>query len=85
MIYDKAARSRLRLESIVGEVHRGRCGIGYGEKKYTQKGSPAQLDRKAVADTVGKAEDEKLFIKAVQQGLQGQWTKWQKIMKRDMS
>ena len=32
-----------------------------------------------------KLEDEKLVVKAVQQKIQGQWTNWQNIMRRDMS
>ena len=30
---------------------------------------------KEIADVVGRVEDEKLFIMAVQQGVQGQWTR----------
>ena len=41
--------------------------------------------RKAVGQVVAKEEDERLYIKAIQQGVQGKWTQWQKFMRRDMS
>ena len=38
-----------------------------------------------MARTVGKEDEEQLYVKAVQQGVQGSWTRWQRIMRRDMS
>ena len=81
----EVAKSRLRLSEIVGKVQKGKCGIGYSANEKLPKGSPRQQERKVVTDMIGKAEDERLFVKAVQQGIQGQWTRWQNVMKRDLS
>ena len=34
---------------------------------------------------IGKQENQKLYAKAVQQSLQGKWTRWESIVSRDMS
>ena len=82
----ESAKSRLRLAKIGGQVQQGRHGVGFGRKiERRQRCSVEQSVRKEIAEVVGKVEDEKLFVKAVQQSIQGQWTKWQNFTKRDLS
>ena len=81
----EVAKSRLRLSEIVGKVQKGKCGVGYSSDAKLPKGPPRQQERKAITDMIGKAEDERMFVRAVQQGIQGQWTRWQNVMKRDLS
>ena len=81
----EVAKSRLRLSEIVGKVQKGKCGVGYSSDAKLPKGPPRQQERKAITDKIGKAEDERMFVRAVQQGIQGQWTRWQNVMKRDLS
>ena len=79
-----AVKGWIKLAKISGRTQVGRCGIGYG-KRQQKGGSEQYLERKEISDAVVKLEDEKLVVKAVQQKIQGQWTNWQNIMRRDMS
>ena len=68
----EAARSRIRLAKIGGKIQKGRSGLGYGGSVLKfQKGSAEQQERKEIADVVGVVEGEKLYVKAIQQGVQG--------------
>ena len=78
------AEGRIQMMKITGQTQSSRAGFGLFKKEEVPRPS-TQAYRKAVTQLVGKEEDEKHFIKAVQQGVQGSWTKWQKIIRRDMS
>ena len=60
------------------------CGAGYLRREESPH-SGLRAYRKAVSAYVGKEEDDQLYVKAVQQSIQGSWTKWQNIVRRDMS
>ena len=67
--------SRLRLNRIAGQGQTSRAGFGLiPREKIPHPSSKAY--RKVVSQ---------LFIKAVQQKIQGSWTRWQKFMQREMS
>ena len=77
------AESRIFINKITEELQLGRAGFGLIPRKQTpQKGSKAY--RRLAVDMVRKEEDARLFVKAVQQGVQGRWTMWKDYTIRDL-
>ena len=68
----------VRVAEMIGKVEPGRGGLGLTRRKTFVK-------RKLVTTALREQLDEELFVKATRQSLQGQWTKWGDIVKRDMS
>ena len=60
----------------------GRTGLGYIKRKK-RFNDEKQQNRREFLEVIRKAESESLYTKAVQ--VQGQWSKWQVYIKRDMS
>ena len=63
------AKNRLQMQKMQGVVYQGKLGTGYGVKRFPCKGSSAQQERRDIGDVIKKGEDEKLYVRAVQQGL----------------
>ena len=78
------AESRISIKEIIGDGQIGRGGLGLVQKRSTPQHGTKEY-RKEVISMIKKEEDEKLFIKAVQQGVQGRWTVWKEFVKRDLS
>ena len=57
-----------------------RAGLGYDPNDRA-----ACSEIKAITNAVLQGQQEALTIKAVQQGLQGVWTKWKNVISRDIS
>ena len=68
----------------MGNTQIGRTGLGYIKRKK-RFNYEKQQNRREFLEVVRKAESESLYTKAVQQSVQGQWSKWQVYIKRDMS
>lgn len=78
------AESRIRLNEIIGQGQTSKAGLGLIPRSQV----PHPLSRghrKAVSQMVEIEEDERMFTKAVQQSVQGKWTRWQKAIQRDMT
>ncbi|KAK0136753.1 Retrovirus-related Pol polyprotein from type-2 retrotransposable element R2DM [Merluccius polli] len=79
------AKSALKHRDIVGAVQRGRGGLGLGESEPSwHKASPAQR-RGLVVEEVRREEQAARCAKAVSQGKQGQWMRWEDVEKRKFS
>ena len=63
----------LRHKDIVGTVCVGKHG-NYATP--TWKGASVSERRKLVQDEIRKKEEESRYVKAVEMGSQGSWTKW---------
>ena len=72
------AKAEVLVTQIRGLTQSGTRGLG---NSRTRK----KTYRKSVTTAVGNIEDSKLLSKAVQQALQGRWTKWENVLQRDMS
>ena len=68
------AESRLRLNRIAGQGQTSRAGFGLIPREKIPHPS-SKVYRKVVSQLVAKEEDERLFIKAVRQKIQGSWTR----------
>ena len=64
------AESRLRLDRMVWQGQKDRAGFGLLPRQKPPH-SASREHRKWVSKMVAQEEDEKLFIKAIQQGVQG--------------
>ena len=80
-----SAENQLEFKKILGYHQSGRAGFGSVKQQdhHPQKGSPEY--RKQVCDIIYENEDESFQAKAVQQSLQGNWTKWCNYIKLDLS
>ena len=72
------AKAEVLVSEIRGLTQTGTRGFG---NSRTRK----KAYRNQVTAAIGHMEDSKLLSKAVQQALQGRWTKWENILQRDMS
>jgi hypothetical protein len=72
----------IRVNEIQGFTQRNTQGLGFRKGWNKELASPY---RKQVTTEIGKQENQKLYAKAVQQSLQGKWTRWESIVSRDMS
>ena len=80
---DKAvaeAECDLNISQIVGHTQQGRRGFG-----STGKFRKETTHRKEVTKVIAQNDNKLLFSKAAQQSLQGQWTRWESVVQRDMS
>ncbi|XP_049901864.1 uncharacterized protein LOC126391274 [Epinephelus moara] len=79
------AKSALKHRDIVGHVQKGRGGLGLGESQPSwYKATPAQW-RGLVVEEVCRQEQAARCARAVSQGKQGQWMRWEDIEKRKIS
>ena len=74
----QAAESDIQVARLVGKVCQGKGGLG------SQVSRPKQ-QKNLIGDRVKHNHNQLLHAKAVQQGLQGQWTRWTNIVQRDLS
>jgi ubiquitin C-terminal hydrolase len=72
------AEADVRVSEMTGKVCDGRSGLGFS------RGRVKTVSRK-IGDAVSQQENQGLYAKAVQQSLQGQWTRWSSIVQRDMN
>ena len=70
------AKSRLRMQDIVGVPNRGREGLGLTKAQYYQS-STKREQRKLITGTIREMEEEKRNIKMVQLVKQGACTRWE--------
>ena len=75
----REAQSDVRVKEIRGYTQTGTKGLGSGPRVRKE------TYRKSLTATIANIEDGKLFSKAVQQSLQGRWTRWENILQRDLS
>ena len=71
---------RVQHKQLVGSLACGKAGLGYG-KKYKK----ANEGRKELVEELKLESDEKFYLKAVQQPLQGQWVAWKDFVQKDLS
>ena len=68
----------------MGNTQIGRTGLGY-IKRRKRFNDEKQQNCEEFLGVIRKAESESLYTKAMQQSVQGQWSKWQGYIKREMS
>ena len=90
------AQSRLNHQQIVGDV-RGSCrknsdsiinqrgGLGLVPPPKVSEGDGKKDHRQLISKALEEQRDEELMIKAVNQSVQGAWTRWKQFVQRDMS
>ena len=76
--------SRLNVAKVMGSTQTGRTGFGFQKERKRYK-TEEQKSLRESSHVIKKAESETLYMKAVQQSVQGQWLRWQSYIKRDMS
>ena len=74
------AECDLNISRIVGHTQRGTRGFGSAGKFRKEI-----THRKEVTKVIAQSDNKLFFTKAAQQTLQGQWTRWESIVQRDMS
>ena len=74
----QAAECDIRVAKLVGKVCVGKGGVGSRVER-------PKKTKNLVGDRVKSNYNQSLHAKAVQQGLQGQWTRWTNIIQRDLS
>ena len=70
------------MSKVMGKTQIGRTGLGYVKRRFNDE---KQQNHQEFLEEIRKAESESLPTKAVQEAVQGQWSKWQGYVKRDMS
>ena len=78
------AEQRIAMNNILGHTQTGRAGFGSIPYVKTPLQSTTEY-RKLVSGLIMKEEDECFFAKSVQLSIQGQWTKWQNYVNKDLS
>ena len=73
-----------KCQKVMGNMQIGRTGLGYIKRRKIFNDEKQQNCRQFL-EVIRKAESESLFTKAVQRSVQGQWSKWQGYIKRDMT
>ncbi|KAK7886737.1 hypothetical protein WMY93_026358 [Mugilogobius chulae] len=79
------AKTALRHQDIVGYVQMGRQGFGAGDVRPSWKKANPSQRRTMVVDEVRRQEEVLRHTKAVSQGKQGQWVRWEDVEKRKLS
>ena len=72
-----------KQKQLVGSVCQGRQGLGFSKESKHPKKKTSKRDQ--IIQEVRTSEEEDRVAKAVQMGQQGAWTKWENIMKRDIT
>ena len=74
-----------KWKEMQGAVQVGRKGVGFhqGVRWYSKQGRKGR--RELVVEAVKEKEEEYRFAKAVQQGVQGAWTRWEGVEQRKVS
>jgi ubiquitin carboxyl-terminal hydrolase 22/27/51 len=75
----KDAESDVLISEIRGNTQTGSRGLCSNRRFQNQS------RRKKITSAIGDIDDQNRFSKAVQQALQGRWTRWERIVQRDMS
>ena len=76
------AVAQARWKEVRGCVTTGRLGLGYGARWRTCKAKGKLVCRGDVLQAVREREEEVRYGKAVQQAVQGAWTKWEDVQQR---
>ena len=74
----QAAECDIQVAKLVGKVCVGKGGLGSRVER-------PKKTKNLVGDRVKSNYNQSLYAKAVQQGLQGQWTRWTNTIQRDLS
>ena len=75
------AEARIQHKKIIGTICKGRRGLGFGTSNQPEK---QESHRNQILQEVRSAEEEIRYSNAVQMGPQGAWTKWEKVVRRDI-
>ena len=77
------AESRLHFEDIArGQV--GRQGVGVSKSRPSLEKMSKMERRCEVGKIVAMEHDDEYFVRAVQMGVQGRWTSWENVKRRDL-
>ncbi|XP_072176459.1 uncharacterized protein [Diadema setosum] len=77
------AESRLHFEDIArGQV--GRQGVGVSKSRPSLEKMSKKERRCEVGKIVAVEHDDEYFVRAVQMGVQGRWTSWENVKRRDL-
>ncbi|KAI8517813.1 hypothetical protein Bbelb_038300 [Branchiostoma belcheri] len=78
-----SATSRLKHRDIVGVVAQGRRGFGAGREGTQRWGTASPRERRElIQKEVRQQEEEVRRSRAVSQGVQGAWTRWEGVRER---
>jgi hypothetical protein len=77
------AESRIRLRKITESGQLTRAGLGLVPREPDPAEGSKEY-RELVVSMVKKEEEERLYIAAIQQGIQGAWTRWKDFIQRDL-
>ncbi len=79
----ESAESALRFRELLGATQHGRQGLGAAKRTRWASAGPKER-RQCVLDEVHRSADHARFVKAVQQPVQGQWTRWEDVEARQI-
>nr|XP_061819532.1 uncharacterized protein LOC133608354 [Nerophis lumbriciformis] len=76
------AVSRLKYKEILGRVQDSRAGLGWGKPVQFWSKATRQQRKAMVVEEVTQVAQDQYWIKAVSQGKQGAWTRWEDTIQR---
>ena len=71
----ESAEGALRLREILGATQQGRQGFGATKRPRWESAEPRER-RQLVLDEIHRSAEHTRYVKAIQQPVQGQWTRW---------
>lgn len=79
------AISSLKHKEVMGSTQTGRAGLGWAAQRQFWSKATKRERKTMVVDEVTRVEQERFHIKAISQGSQGAWTRWEAIVQRRIS
>ena len=80
----RVIEQRMECSMVVGRVAQGRMGVEFAGGKDGKPMEEREF-RKQYADVLAEQTQEEYFKKAVQQALQGSWTRWKEYNQRSLT